>query len=284
VVSGFSRTKTETVFNLIRLEAHNPGPMTGSGNHTYLLVDENASAVLIDAGVGEPRHLEELHATLERHRAQLRDVFVTHGHPDHVSGAVAIARVYPHAHFFKFPWPEEDQRYAVEWRPVHDREPFAIGDQTLVALHTPGHSPDHLTFWHEGSRTAFTGDLVVQGSSVMIHASRGGDLGQYLQSLERLLALSPVHLLPAHGPDVNHPRALVSDYIAHRQMREKQVMAALTTGRDSVSAIVESIYDGLSPALVPAAAENVQAHLDKLRREGRATEQGGRWTIASDHS
>jgi glyoxylase-like metal-dependent hydrolase (beta-lactamase superfamily II) len=258
--------------------------MTGSGNHTYLLVADQSPAVLIDAGVGEPRHLEELRVALETHRAQLRDVLVTHGHPDHASGAAAIARAHPHARFFKCPWPEEDQRYPIEWRPVHDNDRIAIGDQSLVALHTPGHSPDHLTFWHEDSRTAFTGDLVVQGSSVMIHASRGGDLGQYLQSLERLLALSPVHLWPAHGPDVSQPRALLNDYIAHRRMRENQVVAALAGGRDSVPAIVESIYDGLSPALVPAAAENVQAHLEKLRREGRAIEQGGRWTIASDQS
>jgi len=258
--------------------------MTGSGNHTYLLVEENASAVLIDAGVGEPRHLQELGATLESHRAQLCDVLVTHGHPDHASGAVAIARAYPHARFFKFPWRGEDHRYPVYWRPVHDNDRIAIGDQALIALHTPGHSPDHLTFWHEDSRTAFTGDLVVQGSSVMIHASRGGDLGQYLQSLERLLALSPAHLWPAHGPDVSHPGALLNDYIAHRRMRETQVVAALAAGRDRVPAIVESIYDGLSPALVPAAAENVHAHLEKLRREGRATELDGRWTIASDHS
>jgi glyoxylase-like metal-dependent hydrolase (beta-lactamase superfamily II) len=272
------------VFKTIRLDAHNPGPMTGSGNHTYLLVGEAGSAVLIDAGVGEALHLEALRIALEENRAQLRDVLVTHGHPDHASGAVALSRAYPHARFFKCPWPGEDQRYPVEWRPLQDNDRIAIGDQTLTALQTPGHSPDHMTFWHEDSQTAFTGDLVVQGSSVMIHASRGGDLGQYLQSLERLLALSPVHLWPAHGPDVSDPRALLNDYLAHRRMRENQVMAALRAGRDSVPAIVESIYDGLSSALVAAAAENVQAHLDKLRREGRATEQDGRWTSASDQS
>jgi glyoxylase-like metal-dependent hydrolase (beta-lactamase superfamily II) len=272
------------VFKTLTLEAYNPGPMTGSGNHTYLLVDESAPAVLIDAGVGEALHLEELRIALEENRTELRDVLVTHGHPDHASGAVALSRAYPHARFFKCPWPGEDQRYPVDWRPVHDNDRIAIGDHTLIALHTPGHSPDHLAFWHGDSRTAFTGDLVVHGSSVMIHASRGGDLGQYLQSLERLLALSPVHLWPAHGPDVSHPRALLSEYITHRRMRENQVVAALASGRDSVPAIVESIYDGLSPALVPAAAENVQAHLEKLRRDGRAAEHDGRWTLASDQS
>ena len=269
------------MFSPIRLDAHNPSPMTGDGNHTYLLMEENASAVLIDAGIGERRHLEELGRTLEDHHAWLRDVLVTHGHPDHASGAAAIARDHPRARFYKYPWPEEDRGYPVEWRPVRESDRFTIAGQNLVALHTPGHSPDHLAFWHEGSRTIFTGDLVVQGSSVMIHATRGGDLGEYLLSLERLLTLAPLHLLPAHGPDVSNPQALLRGYIEHRRMREAQVIAALTAGRDAVQSIVESIYDGLSPALAPAAAENVQAHLEKLRREGRATERDGRWTISS---
>jgi glyoxylase-like metal-dependent hydrolase (beta-lactamase superfamily II) len=118
----------------------------------------------------------------------------------------------------------------------------------------------------------------------MIHATRGGDLGQYLESLKRLLTLRPSRLLPAHGPDVANPQALLRGYIEHRLTRESQILAALAAGQDSVPSIVESIYDGLAPALVPAAAENVHAHLEKLRRERRALEQDGRWTIASNQS
>jgi glyoxylase-like metal-dependent hydrolase (beta-lactamase superfamily II) len=268
------------VFKPLRLDAHNPSPMTGDGNHTYLLIEENASAVLIDAGIGEHRHLEELGRTLETHHAWLRDVLVTHGHPDHASGVAAIAHDHRRAQFFKHPWPLEDRRYPVDWLPIRENDRFAVGDEVLVAWHTPGHSPDHMAFWHEGSRTIFTGDLVVQGSSVMIDATHGGDLGEYLQSLERLLTLAPLHLLPAHGPDIGDPQTLLRSYIDHRRMREAQVIAALTAGRDAVRSIVESIYDGLSPALMAAAAENVQAHLEKLRRERRATERDGKWTLS----
>jgi glyoxylase-like metal-dependent hydrolase (beta-lactamase superfamily II) len=136
-----------------------------------------------------------------------------------------------------------------------------------------------MAFWHEASRTAFTGDLVVLGSSVMIHSSRGGDLAQYLASLERLRALSPSRLLPAHGPEIADPEALLRGYIEHRLLRERQVLDALAAGRDTVPAIVESIYDGLGPTLVGAARENVAAHLEKLRREGRATHDNGHWTV-----
>ena len=164
------------------------------------------------------------------------------------------------------------------WRFASDGERLPAGDDDLQVIDTPGHSPDHLAFWHEPTGTIFSGDLVVRGSSVMIHTSRGGNLSEYLRSLQRLLMLEPKVLLPAHGPRVDDPRALLTTYLEHRRMREQQVLDALQAGRTTVQEIAESIYDGLDPALLPAARENVRAHLEKLKAQGVVSRQADRWT------
>ncbi|MFI5246425.1 MAG: MBL fold metallo-hydrolase, partial [Gemmatimonadales bacterium] len=247
-----------------------PSPMTGAGNNTYLLVADGGSAALIDAGVGASPHLDDLASALEARHARLDSVLVTHGHRDHASGAPAIARAHAAARFAKRPWPKEDAQYGVDWNALDEGDTLDAGGESLVVLHTPGHSPDHVAFWHEPSRTIFTGDLVVAGSSVMIHWSAGGDLAQYMTSLERLLALEPRVLLPAHGPRIDQPARVLAGYLDHRRARERQIIDALGAGPASVQAIAESIYHGLAPALMAAALENVRAHLEKLKAEGLA--------------
>jgi glyoxylase-like metal-dependent hydrolase (beta-lactamase superfamily II) len=266
------------VFTLQTLDAYNPGPMTSTGNHTYLLTAAGG-ALLIDAGTGEPRHLSALADALAAAAARLTCVLVTHAHPDHASGAPALHQAHPSARFVKMPWPDEDERYPVPWTAIGDGEEVAIGGTAVRAVGTPGHSPDHLAFWEPSTQTCFSGDLVIRDSSVMIHASRGGDLIAYLESLERLRGLGATRLMPAHGLPIDDPDTVLRDYLAHRLMRERQVLSALQAGRESVPAIAEYIYHGLNPALVPAAQENVRAHLEKLRREGRAFEIDGRWRL-----
>jgi hydroxyacylglutathione hydrolase len=250
--------------------------MTGRGNWTYLL--PGRAPVLIDAGVGAPEHLE----AIARHQSgSTLHVVVTHAHVDHIAGAVALQQRWPSARFSKFPWPDRDRGYDVNWQPLADGDRIAAGDGELHVVHTPGHAPDHIALWEPASRVVFSGDLVVVGTTVVIPASGGGSLQAYLQSLRRILSLQPARLLPAHGPAVDDPGAIVSRYIAHREQRERQVLAALESRLHTVEAIVAHIYAGLAAPLVPMARESVLAHLNKLADDGAAHRAGDEWRLSS---
>jgi len=249
----------------IPIHAFNPGPYTGGGNWTWLI--RGRVTTLIDAGTGEPQHLEAIERALDG--APLLQVLVTHGHSDHASGVTAIAARFPGARFFKRPWPERDGRWPAPWEPLEDGAAIAAGDEALTVIHTPGHAPDHLCFWHEGSRTLFGGDLAQRGTTIYIPSKLQGDLSAYLASLERVLALEPVRLLPAHGPVIDDPERVLRGYIEHRRERDAQILEQLRGGTHTPDAIVARIYRGLTDALVPMARETVLAHLLKLEREGR---------------
>ncbi len=267
-------TRAEAVVNVIPLHAGNPGPMTGSGNWTYLV--PGAAPVLIDAGVGEPGHLAALFAHAPAGPAQ---VLVTHIHPDHASGAPALARRAPRARFVKFPWPGPDAAVPVPWCAVADGDDLPTAQGPLRVLHTPGHSPDHVAFVHLASGTAFTGDLLVQGSSVVIPASHGGVLVDYLRSLERLAALGIRRALPAHGPVIEEPLALIAAYQAHRRAREQQIVAVLSAATASIANIAARLYPDLDPALVSQGRDSVLAHLVKLDADGVAERVDGGWRL-----
>jgi glyoxylase-like metal-dependent hydrolase (beta-lactamase superfamily II) len=258
---------------LTRLSARNPGPMTGLGNWTYLV--DGSVPTLIDAGIGASDHLDELSSSLDGAGPGLSRVIVTHAHTDHASGAPALAARWPAAAFLKFPWPGLDAKYPVQWQPVADGQRIAAGDVALEVVHTPGHSPDHLCLWHAETRTLFSGDLLVEGSTVVIPGSRGGSLTAYLQSLARIEAMGPVMALPAHGATIEDPVALIARYRVHRAEREAQILEALQNGADTVTAIADRVYADVIPVLRPVAEETVRAHLAKLRDEGRVTEHDG---------
>jgi glyoxylase-like metal-dependent hydrolase (beta-lactamase superfamily II) len=257
------------------IPGHNPGPFTGAGTNTYLLL--GAAPALIDAGPGDPRHLDAVADALERDRdsgaLSLDRVLVTHAHPDHAAGAAALVARWPQAIVAKHPWPETDARYSVDFTPLSDGDRVPAGDGVVWAVHTPGHAPDHLCFFEPHSGILFGGDLVVNGATVMIPASAGGSLVDYLRSLRLVLELQPRRILPAHGPAIDHPAALVRSYLAHRQMRERQVVDHLASGALTIDELVRRIYADLSPELRRAAGESVLAHLVKLRDEGAVVEE-----------
>jgi glyoxylase-like metal-dependent hydrolase (beta-lactamase superfamily II) len=259
---------------IVPLHAGNPGAMTGSGNWTYYL--PGRSPVLIDAGVGNDAHLAAL---AQAANAGPRHVIVTHAHVDHISGVQALAERWPDSRFSKMPWPERDHTVPVAWSPLHDGQIVPAGDGELEVVHTPGHAPDHIALWDASSRTLFSGDLVVPGTTVVIPASMGGRLSAYLRSLERVESLQPARLLPAHGPPIDDPAAIIRQYLAHRHEREQQVLSGLRAGDATVDALVTRIYVGLEPALVPMARESVLAHLLKLQDDGVARRDGDVWAL-----
>jgi glyoxylase-like metal-dependent hydrolase (beta-lactamase superfamily II) len=232
--------------------------------------------MLIDAGVGHDAHLDALAATTGVGPGH---VVVTHAHSDHISGVLSIAARWPGTKFSKLPWPDRDAEFPAAWGHLSDGDRVPAGDDELEVVHTPGHAPDHISLWQSSTRTLFAGDLVVPGTTVVIPASMEGSLSAYLRSLERVLALNPARLMPAHGAPVEEPAVLIRQYISHRLEREQQILGGLRAGDRSVDELVSRIYVGLKPALVPMARESVLAHLLKLRDEGVAGEQGKGWAL-----
>jgi endoribonuclease LACTB2 len=174
-------------------------------------------------------------------------------------------------------WPDRDAKWPVPYEALADGQQIEAGDTLLLTVHTPGHAPDHLSFWHAATRTLFSGDLAVKGTTVWIPAHLQGDLAAYLASLERVLALEPERLLPAHGPVIDEPADVIRGYIHHRLEREQQILDALDRGDGTPDEIVTRIYRGIKAELIPMAREGVIAHLVKLERERRIQRDGDQW-------
>lgn len=239
---------------MIALAARNPSEWTGpTGNTTYLF--PGPSPVLIDAGVGHPDHIAAIEAALAGRELDL--VLVTHAHADHAAGVPALS----------LRWPRLVVRGG-PGEPLLDGELFDAGATSLCAVHTPGHAPDHFCFFDEAARDLYCGDIARRGGTVVIPASRGGSLRDYLQSLRRVRDLNPERLFPAHGPAVSDPARLIDEYLTHRAAREQQILQARAAGHTTPEAIVAHVYPDLPPSLREAARETVLAHLQKLLEDG----------------
>jgi glyoxylase-like metal-dependent hydrolase (beta-lactamase superfamily II) len=243
-----------------RVLAPNPGPYTGPGTNTYVVTAGDRS-VVIDPGPVIREHLGAIEHALGD--TSPTAVLVTHTHPDHAPAANPLAArlAVPAMGFAPGPEFEPDVRLA-------DGDIVPVGAERLTVVHTPGHTPDHVCYLAEG--VMFTGDHIMGGSTVIIE-----NAADYMASLHRVRDLAPEHLCPGHGPEIADAVAMVDAYIAHRRQREREIVAAVAAGAESVEDIVGVVYAGLDAALVPAATHQVGIQLEKLAAEGRVEYRPG---------
>jgi glyoxylase-like metal-dependent hydrolase (beta-lactamase superfamily II) len=248
-----------------RIVAENPGMMTGPGTNTYLVgIDEIA---VIDPGPGDAAHLDAIAGC---GGDRIRWILLTHTHEDHSPGAVGLKKR-TGAEVLAFGPGEGKGKVRLDGT-LGDGAVIEATEFHLTALHTPGHASNHLCYLLNEERTLFTGDHIMQGSTVVI-GPPDGDMAAYFASLEKLKTIRPrlKAIAPGHGHLIEDPQATIDEYIEHRRAREKQVLDVLRTrGTASIAEIVEDIYSDVAPELHPVAQRSVWAHLRKLADEGEA--------------
>ena len=251
-----------------RVLAPNPSPLTLEGTNTFVVAEPGAATVVvIDPGPDDEGHVAAVLGACGERRVEL--VLLTHTHVDHAEGARAFAgRVGAPLAAMAEGWSTAGAPDLVSGAAV------SAGGLELRPLPTPGHAADHCCFELAAERAVFTGDHVLGRGSTVVEWP-GGDMADYLASLELVRDRRPERLYPGHGPLVADAVARVEAYLAHRHDREAQVLAALAAGDRTPGQVVARVYAEVDPALHPAAELSVRAHLVKLVAEGRAATADG---------
>ena len=261
-----------------RLLAPNPGMMTGPGTNTYLL-GKNEIAVL-DPGPAIPAHIDAIQTLAP---APIRWILVTHTHPDHSPAADPLAAATGAELLGKHPpaGNQQDQTFSPD-RVLDDGERLESEEFSVRAIYTPGHASNHLCYLHEQLRWVFTGDHVMNGSTVVINPP-DGHMGDYLESLNRVKALAPSRLAPGHGALLQDPSATLDWIIGHRLEREAKIVAVLTSsGGEPLNELVKKVYDDVDTRLHGVAERSLLAHLITLREDSRAREENRAWYLITE--
>jgi len=259
-----------------RVTAPNPGMMTGPGTNTYVIGTDRLA--LIDPGPESALHLS---AMLEAAGKQLKWILCTHTHLDHSPGARAL-KAATGAEVLAFGAVPDDGRQDAAFAPdraLRDGDTLDCGGFKLLAVHTPGHASNHLCYLLEQQKLLFTGDHIMQGSTVVI-SPPDGEMATYLNSLERLLALDLTAIAPGHGHVIERPHEEVRRLIAHRMKREQKVLDAFRRANPAtLDELLPFVYDDVPQGVYPVARRSLHAHLIKLARDRRVTEQDGVWRL-----
>jgi glyoxylase-like metal-dependent hydrolase (beta-lactamase superfamily II) len=240
--------------------------MTLTGTNSYVIDAGAGEAVVIDPGPMIERHLDALITNAEERGLRITTIAITHGHPDHAPAAAPLkqrtgATVWAHPNS------------AVP----HDR-PFELegdlraGDLAVRVIDAPGHTFEHVVFYEPSEGALFTGDVIL-GKGTVVIAPPGGAMRQYQRTLERLRDEfgDAARIYGGHGPPVEDARAKIDEYIAHRRMREAELLSALRAAPMTIPQLVRAIYATTPPVLWPAAARQMLAYLIALSEEGTVT-------------
>ena len=269
-----------------RVVANNPGPFTFKGTGVYIVGDEDVA--VIDPGPDLGEHVEALKRALAGKR--VTHILVTHCHNDHSPAAKPLkewsgARTYafgPHGRARDEFEAKVEAGGDMDFMPdirVKDGEIIAGNGFTFECVHTPGHTSNHMCFALQEEKALFTGDHVM-GWSTTVVTPPDGDMAQYIASVKKLQARDDKTLYPTHGAPVSDPKPFLAAYLEHRYERERQVLAAIKDGLDTIPAMVARMYVDVDKKLHPAASRSVLAHLIQLENEGHVKHDGARYRLA----
>ncbi len=258
-----------------RVLAPNPSMMTGPGTNTYLLGEKQVA--VLDPGPAITAHIENI---LAKSTGSIQWILVTHTHPDHSPGVLELAdRTGAEVLGILAPAGEYQDKTFAPTRELGDGDVLETDEFHLEAVHTPGHASNHLCYRHVQLNWLFTGDHVIDGSTVVIDPP-DGNMKHYIESLRRCKNLACDALAPGHGELIQDPNSAIDWIIEHRLEREAKVVAAIEANPNlTTHELVPHVYDDVDPKLHGWAERSLLAHVLKLESDGVARSSDGRWTI-----
>lgn len=260
-----------------RVLAPNPSFMTGPGTNSYLIGSRDIA--VLDPGPALSVHVEALLVAANELGGRIRWIVLTHTHQDHAPAAIELQRRTGAEILGQPPLPGDPAQATIAVdRVLTHGDVLAGSDFTLRALHTPGHVGNHLCYLLEEEKLLFSGDHLINGSTVVI-IPPSGDMTDYLRSLELLTKEDIASIAPGHGDVIADAQALIRYTISHRLMREQKVLACLERSPQSLAALTPRVYDDVNTALHAVAQYSLLAHLIKLREEGKTKESEAGWML-----